>query len=361
MINQRINKLRKEITKQKLDALLVSDLINIKYLTGFSGTYAFLLVSKQGAFLFTDSRYYERCKKESNPAPARRGWTRGVQIRLIKGDWLQKIKTKRLGFEACSVNYNTYQMWRKKHRKIKFVPTRLLVEKIRIIKEPGEIKLIKKSIKVTENALNKAKKYLKVGISEIELGEKIENWMRTPQNSAPSFSPIIAFGTNASMPHAGLTKRKLSNHSLILIDLGASLNGYSSDLTRTFCIGRITKQFSNIYNIVLEAQRRAIEKVKPEITGSEVDAAARNYIKKQGFGKYFGHAVGHGVGSTVHEIPGIGPKNKHKLQPGMVFTIEPGIYIPGWGGVRTEDMVLVTDKGCKVLTSYPKELDHITI
>lgn len=351
MHKNRIKKVQEEIEELKINALLISDRINVQYLTGFRGSYGFLLIFSKDVYLFTDSRYYERCKKEIS----------GVQVRLIKDDWLLKYKIKRLGFEACSVDYDTYRTWKRKFKRIKLTPTRLLVEKLRMIKKPEEVKDIQRAITITEKVLNKARKSLKVGITELSLAKKIEDWMREIPDTLPAFHPIVAFGSNTSMPHAGLSKKRLCSNNLVLIDLGTAFKGYSSDLTRTFLMGRITREFKKIYSIVLAAQKFAIENIAPGKTGAEIDAAARNYIKKQGYGKYFGHPVGHGIGSIVHEIPRIGPENKYLLKPGMVFTIEPGIYIPSWGGIRIEDMVLVTKKGCEVLTHSPKDLKTITI
>ena len=363
MYSIRIKKLRERLKKEKIEALIVSDRTNIEYLTGFSGTYGFVLIHKKDVYLFTDSRYYQRCKKEV---------AGGVKIRLVKDDWLLHYRLKRLGFEACSVNYDTYRKWRRKFKGVKLVPTRFLIEQVRMIKQPEELKAIQGAVRITEDIVKKIKKRLKVGISEIDLARQIEKWIRDIYHTVPAFTPIVVYGVDSSMPHASLSKKRLQNNQLILIDLGVKFQGYSSDLTRTFWMGRITRKpphqklwcggkFKEIYNIVLTAQRMAIDNVVPGQRISEVDNVARSYIKKQGYGRYFGHPVGHGIGMFVHEIPRIGPGNKHYLKPGMIFSVEPGIYIPGWGGVRIEDMVLVTEKGCKVLTNSKKKLDEIIL
>lgn len=351
MYNLRVKKVRKAIKKKEVDALIVSDRLNVEYLTGFRGTYGFLLVYPNAVYLFTDSRYYQRCKKE----------IAGVKIHLVKNDWSLPYKVKRLGFEACSVDYNAYRGWRGKFKGIKLVPTRFLIEQIRMIKQPEELKAIRKAARITEGIVKKIRRRIKPGVSECDLAKQIEDWMRESPNTLPAFPPIVACGKNASMPHAGTSKRRLRNNQLILIDLGAKFRGYSSDLTRTFWMGRITRKFKEVYNIVLTAQQAAVENIAPGKRISEIDSIARNCIKRKGYGKYFGHPLGHGIGMFVHEIPRVGSKNKHNLKPGMVFSVEPGIYIPGWGGVRIEDMVLVTDKGCEVLTKSPKGLAEITL
>lgn len=335
-----------------MDNLLVSDPANIRYLTEFSGTYAFLLLLDGQRYLFTDSRYFEKAHKE----------VRGVNIRLIKDDWpliLSRYNIKRLGFEANSVSFRDYSEWRKKLKKIKFIPTKDIIEKERQIKTSREVSAIRKAIGITEDVL--ARLRIKPGITESELSKKIESQIRLSFGAEPAFPAITAFGSNSSMPHAFPGRRKLANNQIVLIDFGTKINGYSSDLTRTFRVGRITKKFRKIYNIVLDAQRLAIEGIKPGRPICEIDCLARNYIKKNGFGRYFVHALGHGIGLQVHELPRINSRNKEKLEEGMIFSVEPGIYIPGWGGVRIEDLVVVTKNGCEALTTSPKKLDDMVI
>lgn len=325
-----------------MDNILISDLTNIKYLTGFSGSYGFLLVLDGRKYLFTDSRYYERAGKEA----------KGVEVRLIKDDWpdvLSRYKIRQLGFEANSVSYADYRMWRKRLKKIRFIPTRNVVENIRQIKKTKEINAVRKAIRITKDVLTRLK--IKSGITEFELSKKIEGLIRAVPGAEPSFHTISAFGSNSSMPHALPGRKRLTKNQIVLIDLGVRYNSYSSDLTRTFWVGRITKKFKEIYDIVVTAQRLAINGIRPGRQISEIDSLARDYIKEKGYGRYFGHALGHGIGLQVHELPRINSKNKERLVEGMIFSVEPGVYIPGWGGVRIEDLVLVTKNGCEVLTN----------
>lgn len=325
-----------------MDNILISNLTNIRYLTGFSGSYGFLLIIRGYKYLFTDSRYYERAGKEA----------RGVEVRLIKDNWpdiLQRYRIKQLHFEENSVSYGDYRLWKKRLKRIRLIPTRNVVERIRQIKKPKEISAIRRAIRITKDVLAQARSW-HPGISELELSKKIEDLIRAVPGAKPAFPIISVFGSNSSMPHGLPGKRKLTKKQIILIDFGVKINGYSSDLTRTFWVGRITKKFREIYNIVFTAQRLAISGVRHGRPIYEIDGLARDYIKRQGYGRYFSHALGHGIGLEVHELPRINSKNKDKLQEGMVFSIEPGIYIPGWGGVRIEDLILVTKNGCAVLT-----------
>lgn len=345
-----------------MDNILISNPINIEYLSGFSGTHSFLLISDGQKYLFTDSRYYERAVKETrgvNLAPARMG---RVKIRLIKDNWpeiLLKYKIRDLGFEANSVSYSTYIEWKKKLKGVRLVPVQNFIEKMRQIKKPKEINAIRYAIKIAEGIVSRLK--IKEGITEIELKSKIDCLIRDKSGAEPSFNTIVAFGVNSSMPHALPGNRKLLDSRIIKIDFGVRINGYCSDLTRTFWMGRITNQFEKIYNIVLTAQKLAIEGIRPGRRACDIDALARNYIKKNSYGRYFGHSLGHGIGMSIHELPRINYKNKEKLERGMIFSIEPGIYIPGWGGIRIEDLVLVTKTGCEVLTKSPKQLKDVIL
>lgn len=325
-----------------MDNILISNLTNIKYLTGFSGSYGFLLILNKHKYLFTDSRYYERAGKEA----------RGVEVCLIKDNWpdiLLRYRIKQLGFEANSVSYADYRIWRKKLKRIRFIPAKDLIEEIRQIKKPQEIEAIRRAIRFAKDILTRL--MLKPGITELELSKKIEDLIRDVPGAEPAFPTISVFGANSSMPHALPGRKKLARNQIVLVDFGVKINDYSSDLTRTFWVGRITKKFKEIYNIVLTAQRLAIEGIRPGRQICEIDSLARDYIKKCGYGRYFGHSLGHGIGLQIHELPRINSKNKKRLKEGMVFSIEPGIYIPGWGGVRIEDLVLVTKSGCEVLTN----------
>jgi Xaa-Pro aminopeptidase len=351
-MENRLDRLYRSLKQEKTDSLLVSNLTNIRYLTGFSGSYGFLLIKNRDAFLYVDSRYYEMAGKEA----------KGVKVRLLDEKWYLQILNfhiKNLGFEAESVHYDVYSEWQKKFKGIRLLPTKGIVERIRMIKEPEEICSIKASVKFTDQLVSSLK--IKSGIFEMDLCRDIEYRMRNVYGANPSFNTIVAFGKNSSMPHAVPSKKRLNKNEIALIDMGMFCNGYSSDLTRTFFVGRITEKFRRVYDIVLRAQRMAIDKVKPGVLVKDIDLIARNYIKDNGFGEYFGHSLGHGVGLEVHEAPRLSWKSESVIEEGMVFSVEPGIYLPGWGGVRIEDLVLVTKNGYEVLSKSPKELEEIVL
>lgn len=351
MYNDRIKKLQHRVKEEKLDALIVSNRINIQYLTGFNGTYGFLIVEPDKNVLYTDARYFERCKRDIND----------VSIRLIKSEWYKDLKIKKLGFEANTVDYVTYWDLRKKFNKINLIPVKYMVEKIRMIKDSWEIKNTYKAVDITEDLLRDIKRLICAGKTAHEVFRYIDIELRKKPFTEPAFEPILSFGEDTCMPHAGTSSRRLSRNKIAMIDIGAKYNGYSSDLTRTFWIGRITRKFEEIYNIVLTAQLYAVEKIRPGVRLSDIDAAARDYITKKGYGKYFNHALGHGMGLEIHEIPRVGKNSKYRAEMGMIFSVEPGIYIKGWGGVRIEDMALVTEDGCKIMTTAPKDLKDIVI
>jgi Xaa-Pro aminopeptidase len=348
----RLKRLQQSLKCQKLSSLLVSNLLNIKYLTGFSCSNGYLVVLQDETYLYVDSRYYERACKE----------VKGICVRLLDEKWplpLQKMRIKKLRFEADSVPYGIYMEWKKRFKGIALIPAKNTIENLRMVKDKYEIEAIRKSVRFTDKILSLLK--IRHGISEIELTHNLENIIREDFRSVPSFNPIIAFGANSSIPHAVPKGKRIKNNEIALIDMGIVLNGYSSDLTRTFFMGKITRKFEQIYNTVLTAQCLAIGNIKPGVKAKDIDSAARNYIKDKGFGGYFGHSLGHGIGISVHELPRISWKSDEVLKEGMVFSVEPGVYMPGWGGIRIEDLVLVTENGCEVLSKSPKELVDIEL
>lgn len=354
----RIRHVREELSQSEVDAILVSNAISVEYLTGFDGSYGSLLIGRKGVVLFTDARYYQRAVTD----------LKRIRVRLVKNDFckvlkpvLVSYKIKRLGFEADTVNYQTWNEWKKKLINVTLVPLRQIVESVRIIKSRDEVVAIQSAVGMADQLMASVKRYCYSGITEIGLVEKINNKIRRVYKAEPSFPSIVAYGKNTAVPHAKAGKTKLVNNRLILIDLGIKKNGYSSDLTRTFWLGRITRKFECIYNIVLRAQEKAIESIAPGISIGKIDKIARDFVKKSGYGRYFTHSLGHGIGKEVHESPRVYYTNKKELRAGMVFSVEPGVYLPGWGGVRIEDLVLVTDKGCRVLSKSPKQLTEIVI
>ena len=276
-------------------------------------------------------------------------------------DKLKRLNIKRLYVESLYLTFNQYNEIKSKIKGIRIIPTRGVVEKYRKRKTIEEIGKIRTAIRIAEKAYLNLIKKIRVGVSEKNLSDILEYEIRKQGGERSSFEIICATGSRASLPHAHTTDKKTQAKDVILIDWGASFQFYNSDLTRISFIDRISQKFKKIYRIVLDAQSYAIDSIKPGVLARDVDHAARSYIEKKGFGKYFGHGVGHGIGLEVHENPFINKRSEEVLEEDMVFTVEPGIYVPGVGGIRIEDMLLVTYDGCDVLTNVPKNLTEIVV
>ncbi len=344
---QRLTALRQTLQRKNLDAIFVSKPANVSYLSGFKGedSFVFVTIGKKPLFI-TDFRYKLQAQKE----------VKGFDIICVSAPTLNEItqlikkyRLRRVAFEAAGVSFKYAAKLKAKVKNV-FVPTDGLIEYLRTIKDKSEIENIKKAAQIASEAIRKTISLIKPGMTEIAACGHLEQQMRNCGAEKIAFTPIVASGENASMPHAALSSRKIRLHEPVTIDCGCTYNAYNSDLTRTFFLGRIDAQYKYMYNIIEQAQQKAISIIRPGVKISKVDNAARDYITSKGFGKYFGHATGHGIGLEVHEAPRISGKNNKILKEGMVFTVEPGIYIPGKGGIRIEDMVLVTEKSHKILT-----------
>ncbi len=345
----RINKLFAKLNQENLDGLIVSSSANISYLTKHASRESYFLVSEKANIYFTDSRYTEEAKDNlRNLAEIKK--TNGSVFKIIAHTCLD-LGLRRIGFEERCLAYGEYKKIKEElKKKAALIPTYGLIEELRQIKEPEEISKIKKAVQITASALEFIGKFILPGKRELEIVAELERFIRYQGATDSAFEIIVASGTNSSFAHHIPTKRKIKNDELVLIDIGADYFGYKSDLTRVLSSGKISSLEKKIYHIVLEAKDRAIRKTKPGVSIKEVDAASRRYITQKGFGEFFGHNLGHGVGLEVHEEPNISSKNSNVIRPGMVFTIEPAIYLPGKFGIRIEDMVLVTTEGVEVLS-----------
>lgn len=339
----------------KLDALLVSDLKNIKYLSGFTGSNAFIAVTHDAAFFLTDPRYTAQAREE----------VKGCKIRIFRKA-LEEIaalvleeRIKALGFEAPNLNYASYRKLAKALPKTRLRPADGLVERLRERKDRFEVERIRASAGLLDIGFRKAARLIRPGAIEGEAAFSIEVGLRKKGAEAMAFDTIIASGERAALPHGSASSKKIRKGELVVVDMGVLKDGYNSDETRTFAMGRLKPRQREIYGIVKDAQAAAIEAIRPGARASEVDGAARKVIEKAGYGKFFGHGTGHGVGLDIHERPSLGPLSEDILQEGMVVTVEPGIYLPGYAGVRIEDMALVAKGGCELLTRTPKELTEI--
>lgn len=349
----RLNNLRRAIRRMKADGFLVTDIHNFRYLTGFSGSSGCALVTEKENLFITDFRYKVQSEDEV------KGWDilmeKGNRVQLIRA-LAKKLGIGKLGFES-SVSYHFFK--KLSYRGLGLKPVEGLAEKLRETKDRQEIYHIQEAVMRAESALLDVKPYIRPGISERSIALRLEERLKKRGCCRIPFDIIAASGPNAAMPHAKPTERKLSEGDLLIIDWGGEAQGYFSDMTRTFLIkgGKDIQKKKEIYHIVLKANRRAVSSVSDGIRSKKIDAAARDYIRQAGYGDFFGHGTGHGVGLQVHESPRISWNKSRPVRENMIFTIEPGIYIPGIGGVRIEDMVVVKQRGCRVLTSLSRKLE----
>ncbi len=347
-MNAKIKSVCAQLKKEQLDGLLLSNPVNISYLTDYRSRDSYLILTGRERVYFTDSRYTDEAKSK----------LKGVVIERINGNFFNKIslicrdlRIKCLGFEERYLSFGEYKKLRKELPDfLGLAPTYGLVEDLRQIKTVEEVEKIKKANQIAIKAFNFIQDYLKPGIKEIEVAGELERFIRYNKADDSSFDIIVASGPNSAFAHHLTSGRKLKADEPVLIDLGVDYCGYKSDLTRVFFLGKINSLVEEIYRIVRQAQELALKGIKPGKTCGEIDALARNFIEKNGYGGFFGHGLGHGVGLEIHEEPHIGKKQSRMLQPGMVFTVEPAIYLPKKFGIRLEDMVLVTKKGSEVLS-----------
>jgi len=352
-VNNRLNILRGKLSTKKLDAILITQADNRRYLSGFHGTAGYLIITEKQAILATDSRYTEQAKTE---AP-------DFQIQRISGniaDWLpalaSNLNIKRLGFEGGDVTYQFHRVLHNTLNKasIKITPVAGLVEAIRTIKEKQEIEYITKASAITDAAFESVASKIKAGMTEKQIAWELEKALRERGSESLPFDIIVGSGPNAALPHAKPSDRVINDGEPVVIDMGAKYRGYASDLTRTVCAGQPTAKFKEVYNVVFKAQAAGLTDIKKGMTGKAADTVSRKVINCAGYGESFGHSLGHGVGLAEHELPYLSPNSKEKLADNMVFTIEPGIYLPGWGGVRIEDTVVMAEGKVKQITLIKK-------
>jgi Xaa-Pro aminopeptidase len=351
----RLGTLRAEMERRNLAWVFVSNVFNVRYLSGFSGSTAGLVVGPEVASLITDFRYEEQAAKEAYP---------GVKVVIDKRDVLaatcEMLSTVdgKVGFEGQTLAYTAFEKLAGAVR-AELLPTQGLVEGQRKIKDQNEIASMYKAAQAADAVFGQIRSEIEPGMSETGLAARIDFLLRQKSTDVPPFKTIVASGERASLPHAQPTDKKLARGDLLTMDFGGSIDGYCSDLTRTVVIGKASAKQREVYQIVLDANLKALAGIKAGTKGNEADTLARQHIEARGYGERFGHSLGHGVGLEVHEEPRLSQKNTEPLESGMVATVEPGIYIPGWGGVRIEDLVVIEDQGCRLLSAAPKELVEI--
>lgn len=344
--------LKRSLPALGVDGILITDLANVRYLSGFSGSSAFIILTEKHSLFITDFRYKEQAAKE----------VRGFKRIIEHSERAEKIKALCyefgvgiLGIEADDLKYSFYKKLQK--NKLKLKPLSNTIESLRIIKSAQELSKIRMAVKRAERAFRRLLPYIKLRETERGLAMRLEGYLKDEGCVKLPFSAIVASGPMSALPHARPTGRKLKPGDLVVFDWGGEYEGYFSDISRTVLLnGKNINNQKFVYSVVLEAQKRAIKAVGPGIMASAIDSAARDYMKDEDLDDFFGHATGHGVGLAIHEKPVVSWRSKDAVENGMVFTVEPGIYIPDFGGVRIEDMVSVTKTGVEVLTGLPKKL-----
>lgn len=353
-MRNRIKKLQKFLEQENLDLLLVTSLPNVRYLSGYSGTNGLILVSPNGSVFLTDFRYKEQAREQ----------VKHLKVVIAERDLIQSLPTLsllkpkrlKLGFEQNHLSCGTYQNLKTLLPNCLLVPTENLIESISAKKDQNEIAKIRKAIGITDQVFSKILGFIKPGVKEKDIAAEIEYRFKRYGSTTPLYETIVASGKRSALPHGVASSKKIEKGDLVTLDMGAVYDGYTADLTRTVVLGKANKRQKRVYNIVLKAQKQATSRIKPRMRACDLDRVARGVIKRAGYDKYFGHGLGHGIGMVIHDNPAINPRNQQLLEPGMVITIEPGIYIPNWGGIRIEDDVLVTKKGCEILTKAEKKL-----
>ena len=349
----RLENVRKELKELGLDALLVSTPYNIRYLSNFTGTTAQVLVTLEDAYFITDFRYADQAKAQA----------KGFKIRIQTDGVYQEIndiliedKIERLGIEADNMTVSTY-MELSDLFEVEIIETKGLIEKIREIKDETEVQLIKDACAITDAAFDHILGFIKAGqTTEIEVANELERFCKSKGSTGMSFDTIVASGLRSAMPHGVASEKVIEEGELVTLDFGCYYKGYTSDMTRTIAVGQVDDKLKEIYQVVYDAHMKVTQEAKPGMTGAEIDAIARDYISEKGYGEYFGHSTGHGIGLDIHEGPAISRLNHKPVVAGQMITNEPGIYISGLGGVRIEDDLIVTEDGMIPIQTAPRDL-----
>lgn len=356
MTASRLAALRAFLEQQQVDAVVVNKLAHLHYFSGFRGDDTNLVITRKHAILVTDSRYTEQAAQQ---APLYEVVEQKEGLWKKTAELLGKLDGKRIAFEGNALLYENYQKFAALlGNKGELVSLQL--DDLRQVKDKEEISLIRKACEIADQAFEDVLTFLRPGISELEVAARLENCMRQLGSEKPAFDTIVASGTRGSLPHGIATEKLIVAGEFVTMDYGAVYGGYHSDITRTVCVGTATGRQREVYDAVLKAQLLGLSQIRPNASGREVDLAVRRYLKERNLAQYFGHGLGHSLGLEIHEEPRLSFKSKcEALQVNMLVTNEPGVYISGWGGLRIEDTVLVTDKGSEALTTSSKQLIEI--
>jgi Xaa-Pro aminopeptidase len=351
----RVDKARALFKEFDLDAMLITSSSNRLYLSSFTGSSGVLLITKDEAILVTDFRYHDQAKEQAN------GYNIVIHTSPTPEEIARLVKEhsiKKLGFEQDHLTYSAFRTYDSLLSPVnaELSPVSGLVEKLRLIKDDSEIKIIKDAASIADAAFSHIIEFIRPGKSEREVSNELEFFMRKNGATSSSFNIIVASGYRSALPHGVATDKIIETGELVTLDFGAYYKGYCSDITRTVAIGHISDELKEIYQVVYDAQMLGMQGIKPGMTGKEADALTRDYIASKGYGDYFGHSTGHGIGLDVHEGPALSMKSDTILEPGMIVTVEPGIYMSGLGGVRIEDDAVITKNGNETLSHSTKTL-----
>jgi Xaa-Pro aminopeptidase len=348
----KLTKLRETFSKEGIDAILITSAYNRRYMTNFTGSSGVVLITEDKALFITDFRYIEQATEQAAD----------FEIIQHKGpipeevaSQVAKLGIKKLGFEKDYITYTSFESYRK-HVKAELIPVSQVIENLRLIKTSTEINILKDAADIADAAFKHIIDFIKPGITELEVSNELEFFMRKSGATSSSFDIIVASGYRSALPHGVASDKMIEKGDFVTLDYGAYYKGYASDMTRTVAVGEPSEKLKEIYDVVLEAQLRSMDGIKPGMTGKDADAIARDYITEKGYGENFGHSLGHGIGLEVHEGPGLSFRSEIELKPGMVVTVEPGVYVQGIGGVRIEDDTIITENGNETLTISPKDL-----
>lgn len=352
LYKDRIDRLRKAMAEKNLDGVLLVGDPNRNYLSGFTGDESFSVITSNKAIFITDSRFTEQARQQVKDYEVQQ--YSGTFPEFL-GKLVEQLGIKNLAFEEDVLTVSDYNAY-KKNLKCEFVPLKGIVEELRLIKDENEIERIKNAAAIADKAFEHMLNFIKAGMTEREVGLELEFTMKKMGAKDLSFPSIVASGERSCLPHGQATDKVLNEGEFLTLDFGCIYEEYCSDMTRTVAIGKPTDKMKEIYDIVLKANKTAIPAIKSGVTGKEVDKIARDIISSYGYADNFGHGLGHGVGRQIHEQPRLSPMGNMILKSGMIVTDEPGIYIPGFGGVRIEDLILVRENDCEVISKSPKNL-----
>lgn len=354
MQKNQIARIREAMEQEKIGGLLLTNMDSIAWATGFTGSSAQVILTLTDGLFVTDSRYTIQAHEQVEGL-AIVTQTPGTAQADFLAEQIRRLGITKLGFEAGFVTVSTFEDWKKKFEGVELSPIANIIGPLRCVKSQSEIEKIRTACKLADACMEHVIRMIQPGVAEWDIGLDIEFFFRR-QGADLAFEPIVVSGERSARPHGRASQKKLENGDFLTLDFGCQLDGYNSDITRTFVIGELTDRHERIYNQVLKANQAAIEAIKPGKSGKEIDQLARDVLAEADMAQYMGHGLGHGLGRLVHDFGGLSQRSDTVLAAGMVMTVEPGVYVEGFGGVRIEDDIVVTESGCEVLTSFPKNL-----